>query len=119
MGRPGEHHTDGAGVETAPGRAAQGIPALVNAGRQHQLSTLLVQEGASDPERQVWVGPRPEHVGTDRNQVRSMGAATPRQAPAADALLRCAVACHADALLVPAALDGPAGGIGAVLRWPS
>ncbi|MER6366360.1 hypothetical protein [Kitasatospora sp. NPDC001527] len=117
VGRPGEHGETAEGVQTAPGAAAQGVPAVVDAARQHRLATLLVQEGGHDQDRQVWVGPAPEQVGVQRNDVRSMGVAGPDRAPAADALLRCAVAAGADALAVPADVPGPAGGLGAVLRW--
>ncbi|MFC5889954.1 hypothetical protein RMN57_02075 [Kitasatospora sp. CM 4170] len=117
LGRPGEHGTDGAGTETAPGAAAQGVPAVVSAARQHQLAALLVQEGGGDPERPVWIGPSPEHIGVQRADVRAMGVDHPELAPAADALLRAATAAGAEALLVPEASPGPPGGVGAVLRW--
>ncbi|MFG3223796.1 hypothetical protein ACGF07_03280 [Kitasatospora sp. NPDC048194] len=117
IGRPGEHGTDAAGTETAPGAAAQGVPAVVAAARQNQLAALLLQPGGHDPERPVWTGPRPEHIGVQRNDLRAMGVAEPHQAPAADALLRCATAVGAEALLVPEAVPGPPGGLGAVLRW--
>ncbi|WBP90765.1 baeRF2 domain-containing protein [Kitasatospora cathayae] len=117
VGRPGEHATDAAGTETAPGAAAQGVPAVVSAARQHQLAALLIQSGGHDPERPVWTGPEPEHIGVQRAELRAMGVSEPWQAPAADALLRSAAAVGAEALLVPEAVDGPPGGLGAVLRW--
>ncbi|MFJ2580817.1 hypothetical protein [Kitasatospora aureofaciens] len=118
LGRPGEHATDGDGTETAPGAAARGVPAVVSAARQHQLAALLVQpSGGHDPERPVWTGPRPEHIGVHRADIRSMGVGHPEQAPAADALLRAAAAAGAEALLVPDTVPGPPGGLGAVLRW--
>ncbi|MQS17019.1 hypothetical protein F7Q99_33730 [Streptomyces kaniharaensis] len=117
VGRPGEHATDANGTETAPGAAAQGIPAVVTAARQHQLAALLLQTSGHDPERPVWTGPRPEHIGVQRGDVRSMGVPQPQQAPAADALLRCAADVRAEALLVPDTVPGPPGGLGAVLRW--
>ncbi|WP_033350129.1 hypothetical protein [Kitasatospora aureofaciens] len=117
VGRPGEHVTDAAGTETAPGAAAQGVPAVVTAARQHQLAALLIQPGGHDAERPVWTGPEPEHIGVQRADLRSMGVARPQQAPAADALLRSAAAVGAEALLVPEAVPGPPGGLGAVLRW--
>ncbi|MFF7457054.1 hypothetical protein [Kitasatospora sp. NPDC008115] len=116
VGRPGEHTATAEGVETAPGAAAQGVPAVVDAARQHRLATLLVQEGGHDPERPVWTGAAPGQLGVRRNDVRAMGFPDPRPAPAADALMCCAVADGADALAVPAAVPGPAGGLGAVLR---
>ncbi|MER7705718.1 hypothetical protein ABTX81_22850 [Kitasatospora sp. NPDC097605] len=117
VGRPGEHAGTAGGVETAPGAAAQGVPAVVDAARRHRLATLLVQEGGHDQDRPVWAGPEPDQVGVRRSDVRAMGVPRPWQAPAGDALLRCAVAAGAEALAVPAAVPGPAGGLGAVLRW--
>ncbi|MET8545911.1 hypothetical protein ABZW03_35545 [Kitasatospora sp. NPDC004799] len=119
VGRPGAHGTDAAGTQTAPGPAAQGIPAVQSAARQHQLAALLLQAGGHDPERPVWTGPEPEHLGTDRSDLRGMGVRHPAQAPAADALLRAAAACAAEAVLVPETTPGPPGGLGAVLRWPA
>ncbi|MEU9044859.1 MULTISPECIES: hypothetical protein [unclassified Kitasatospora] len=119
VGRPGEHGTDSAGTETAPGPAARGIPAVVSAARQHQLAALLLQASGHDPERPVWTGPEPEHLGVHRADLRSMGVAHPAQAPAADALLRAGAASGAEALLVPDTVPGPPGGLGAVLRWPA
>ncbi|MFE7529103.1 hypothetical protein ACFU7Y_25795 [Kitasatospora sp. NPDC057542] len=119
VGRPGEHRTDAAGTETAPGQAAQGIPAVLSAARQHQIAALLLQTGGHDPERPVWTGPEPEHLGVHRADLRDMGVRSPAQAPAADALLRAATACAAEALLVPDTAPGPPGGLGAVLRWPA
>lgn len=117
LGRPGEHGTDGAGTETAPGAAARGVPAVVTAARQHQLAALLVQPNGHDPERPVWTGPLPDQVGVQRADLRGMGVGHPQQAPAADALLRSAAAVGAEALLVPDTVPGPPGGLGAVLRW--
>ncbi|MFG2907617.1 hypothetical protein ACGF13_21455 [Kitasatospora sp. NPDC048286] len=119
VGRPGDHRTDAAGTQTAPGQAAQGIPAVLSAARQHQLAALLLQTGGHDPERPVWTGPEPEHLGVHRADLRDMGVRHPAQAPAADALLRSATASGAEAVLVPELADGPPGGLGAVLRWPA
>ncbi|MEV6206186.1 hypothetical protein [Kitasatospora sp. NPDC051914] len=116
-GRPGEHRTDGAGTEIAPGAAAEGVPAVMAAARQRQLATLLLREDGPDIHREVWIGPEPEHIGVDRGEVRGMGVAHPVQAPAGDALLRCAIASRAEAIPVPDDTDGPVGGVGAVLRW--
>ncbi len=111
-GRPGEHG--------APGVAAEGVPAVVDAARGHRVATLLLREPEpADAGRQVWVGPEPEHLGARRGDVRAMGVREPGLARADDALLRSAVAADAEALLVPpdAPAPGPVGGVGAVLRW--
>ncbi|WP_030231696.1 hypothetical protein [Streptomyces sp. NRRL S-350] len=117
VGRPGGQGTDAAGIRTAAGPAAQGIPAVVSAAQQHQLAALLLQPSGHDPERPVWTGPEPDHIGVHRADLRGMGVAHPAQAPAADALLRTAAASGAEALVVPDALPGPPGGLGALLRW--
>ncbi|MEV8098258.1 hypothetical protein [Kitasatospora sp. NPDC085879] len=116
-GRPGEHRTDGTGTEIAPGAAAEGVPAVAAAARQHQLATLLLRADGPDTGREVWIGPEPEHIGTDRGELRSMGVPHPVRAQAGDALLRCVIASRAEAMTVPDGTGGPAGGVGAVLRW--
>ncbi|MCU7826851.1 hypothetical protein [Kitasatospora sp. DSM 101779] len=118
-GRPGERRTDGTGTEIAAGAAAEGVPAVTAAARQHQLATLLLGQDGPDTGREVWIGPEPEHIGTDRGAVRSMGVPRPERAQAGDALLRCAIASHAEAITVPDGAGGPVGGVGAVLRWRS
>ncbi|WP_030270306.1 hypothetical protein [Streptomyces sp. NRRL B-24484] len=118
-GRPGEHGTDGTGTETAPGASAEGVPAVTAAAQQHRLATLLLGEDGPDTGREVWIGPDPGHIGTDRGAVRSMGVPDPVRVPAGDALLRCAIASRAEAIVVPDGVEGPVGGVGAVLRWRS
>ncbi|WP_377270511.1 hypothetical protein [Peterkaempfera sp. SMS 1(5)a] len=114
-GRPGEHGPLGA--DSVPGVAAEGMPAVVDAARSRQVASLLVGEAGADPGRSVWVGPEPEQVAVQRGQVRAMGVPEPVAARADDALLRCAVAAGAEVLRVPDGVEGPAGGLGAVLRW--
>lgn len=114
-GRPGEHRE--AVVDTGRGEAAEGIPAVVDAARSHQVATLLLAQDASDASREVWVGPGVDEVAVQRGQAQAMGVAKPVQARADDALLRSAAAADAEVLLVPEGMQGPAGGLGAVLRW--
>ncbi|MFE3324374.1 hypothetical protein [Streptomyces sp. NPDC059176] len=114
-GRPGEHRETS--VDTGLGGAAEGIPAVVDAVRSHQVATLLVARGASDASREVWIGPGADDVAVQRGQARAMGVAKPVPARADDALLRSAAAGDGEVLMVPAGADGPAGGFGAVLRW--
>lgn len=114
-GRPGEHRE--ASVDTGRGEAAEGIPAVVDAARSHQVATLLLAQDASDAGRDVWIGPGVDEVAVQRGQAQAMGVAKPMQARADDALLRSAAAADADVLLVPEGMPGPAGGLGAVLRW--
>ncbi|AXI78378.1 baeRF2 domain-containing protein [Peterkaempfera bronchialis] len=114
-GRPGEHGA--LGVDTGPGGAAEGMPAVVDAARGRQVAALLLGRAGADPARSVWVGPEPEQVAVQRGQVRAMGVPEPVAARADDALLRCAAAADAEVLAVPDDVAGPVGGLGAVLRW--
>ncbi|MGK4585669.1 hypothetical protein [Kitasatospora sp. HPMI-4] len=114
-GRPGEHGA--AGPDTGPGPAAEGIPAVLDAARRHQVATLLLDESAGDPGREVWVGPEPDQLARRRTDAHALGVSRPQPARVDDALLRAAAAAGAEALLVPAEVGGPAGGVGAVLRW--
>jgi hypothetical protein len=114
-GRPGEHRE--AAVDTGRGEAAEGVPAVVDAARSHQVATLLLAQDASDAGREVWIGPGVDEVAVQRGQAQAMGVAKPVQARADDALLRSAAAADAEVLLVPEGVQGPAGGLGAVLRW--
>jgi Bacterial archaeo-eukaryotic release factor family 2 len=112
-GHPGGHGPDGA----EPGAAAEGVPAVVGAARRRQIETLLMRPDGGDTQREVWVGPEPDQVGVQRQEVRAMGVTEPVPARADDALLRCGVAADARVLTVPEGTPEPAGGVGAVLRW--
>ncbi|MFD7324415.1 hypothetical protein ACFV9D_25535 [Streptomyces sp. NPDC059875] len=114
-GKPGQHRESS--VDTGPGEAAEGIPAVVDAARNHQVATLLLTPEASDTGRQVWVGPGVDEVAVQRGEARAMGVPRPEQARADDALLRAAAAADCEVLVVPEGMRGPAGGLGAVLRW--
>ncbi|MET9949141.1 hypothetical protein [Streptomyces sp. NPDC006341] len=114
-GRPGEHRSST--VDTGPGEAAEGMPAVVDAARNHQVATLLLTPNASDAGREVWIGPGVDEVAVQRGQAQAMGIAKPERARADDALLRAAAATGGEVLIVPEGMPGPAGGLGAVLRW--
>ncbi|GAB2890314.1 baeRF2 domain-containing protein [Streptomyces mayteni] len=112
------------GRSPAHGRidAAEGVPALVDAAREHRIASLLVRSGGPDLRRDVWVGHDPDQVAVRRGDTRYLGDPAPHQARADDALLRSAAATGAD---VVALGDGtavsatlPVGGLGALLRWP-
>ena len=64
-GRPGEHRVST--VDTGPGEAAEGMPAVVDAARNHQVATLLLAPDAADAGRELWIGPGPDDV--DRKSV--------------------------------------------------
>lgn len=114
-GKPGQHRESS--VDTGPGGAAEGIPAVVDAARKHQVATVLMAPDAPDAGRQVWIGPGADQVAVQRGEARAMGVPRPEQARADDAVLRAAAAADCEVLLVPAGMPGPAGGLGAVLRW--
>ncbi|WP_353945742.1 hypothetical protein ABII15_31920 [Streptomyces sp. HUAS MG91] len=99
--------------------AAEGVPALVDAAREHRISQLLVRTDGPDAHRPVWVGAEPDQVGVERDDPAVLGARDAVPARADDALLRCAAAAGADAVSVAGAdpATGPAGGLGALLRW--
>ncbi|MGX1880708.1 baeRF2 domain-containing protein [Streptomyces sp. NPDC055287] len=102
--------------------AAEGVPALVDAAREHRISELLVDPAGPDAGREVWVGDEPHQLAVRRTDARALSDCEPHTARADDALLRSAAMTGAEAIRVPAgdgdAQDsGPAGGLGALLRW--
>ncbi len=113
-GRPGaQSGHDG----SAPSGAAEGVPAVVEAMRSHQAATLLLGQAGGDMRHEVWVGPAADQVAVQRAQARALGVSTPEPARADDALMRSAAVADTEVLLVPEGVSGPAGGLGAVLRW--
>lgn len=127
-----------AGRHPAQGRveATEGVPALVDAAREHRIAELLVRPGGKDLRREVWVGTEPDQLALGRSEAQYLDEPPPASTRADDALLRCAVATGAEAVPLPVATtdvadvteggadggdegDGiPAGGLGALLRWP-
>lgn len=114
-------------VPTDDGRvgAAEGVPALVDAVREHRVAALLVRPDGPDLHREVWVGDGPDQVAVRRNDVQYLGDTRPVSARADDALLRAAVAGGAEVISVQPVADEPdtpgglpVGGLGALLRWP-
>ncbi|OEU91712.1 hypothetical protein DB35_08665 [Streptomyces abyssalis] len=105
--------------------AAEGVPALVEAAREHRIGVLLVRPSGADLRREVWVGGEPGQVAVRRSETQYLGATEPSSARADDALMRSVAATGADVLCVrdSAAPEGvppdlPDGGLGALLRWP-
>ncbi|GAA2450727.1 hypothetical protein [Streptomyces macrosporus] len=114
-------------VPTDDGRvgAAEGVPALVDAAREHRIAALLVRPDGPDLHREVWVGDEPDQVAVRRGDVRSPGRPEPVSARADDALVRAAAATGAEVISVGPLADEPntpeglpVGGLGALLRWP-
>jgi hypothetical protein len=105
-----------------PTDAVEGVPALVEAAREHRIDTLLIRPDGADLARETWVGGEPDQVAVRRSDARTLGEADPIPVRADDALLRAAAVTAADVLIVPPSDDGddadvPAGGLGALLRW--
>jgi hypothetical protein len=102
------------------GATAEGVPAVVEAAREHRIAELFIRPEGADAHRQVWVGNDPDQLAVRRAEIQYLGERQPLPAPADDALLRSAVVTGADVLRVPPREpdDVPAGGIGALLRWP-
>ena len=102
--------------------AAEGVPALVEAAREHRIDELLIRPDGPDAHREVWIGEDPDQVAVRRTDLKILGEQHSWSARADDALIRSAVAAGATALSVtpPAEATGgqiPAGGLGALLRW--
>jgi hypothetical protein len=99
--------------------AVEGVPALVEAAREHRIDELLIRPDSADAHREVWIGEDPDQLAVRRTELKVLGEQNSWSARADDALIRSAVATDAPALSVAAAPgdDAPAGGLGALLRW--
>ncbi|MEU3859414.1 Vms1/Ankzf1 family peptidyl-tRNA hydrolase [Streptomyces sp. NPDC028722] len=105
-----------------PADAVEGVPALVEAAREHRIDTLLVRPDGPELGRETWVGAQPDQVAVRRTEARTLGESDPTPVRADDALLRAAAATAADVLIIPPEdaeddSDIPTGGLGALLRW--
>ncbi|MER6346790.1 baeRF2 domain-containing protein [Streptomyces sp. NPDC001595] len=102
--------------------AAEGVPALVEAAREHRIDELLVRPDGPDNHRQVWIGEDPDQLAVRRTDLKILGEQHSWAARADDALIRSAVTTAAPAISVAPAAEGqredvPVGGLGALLRW--
>ncbi|WP_282701245.1 Vms1/Ankzf1 family peptidyl-tRNA hydrolase [Streptomyces sp. CC219B] len=98
--------------------AVEGVPALVEAAREHRIDELLIRPDGPDAHREVWIGEDPDQLAVRRTDLKILGEQNSWPARADDALIRSAVATGAVALSVtPATDDSPSGGLGALLRW--
>ncbi|CAL9370700.1 Vms1/Ankzf1 family peptidyl-tRNA hydrolase [Streptomyces sp. enrichment culture] len=89
------------------GRAAavEGVPALVEAAREHRIDELLIRPDAPDGRREVWIGEDPDQVAVRRTELKVLGEQQSWAARADDALIRSAAMSDASALVVGADLD--------------
>jgi hypothetical protein len=82
------------------------------------VSTLLLQPGGVIGD--AWFGPSPAQDALDPQALHAMGVGAPVRAPLVDVALRAAAASGASVRLLVNQLPdgcGPAGGIGALLRY--
>ncbi|MEU6321404.1 Vms1/Ankzf1 family peptidyl-tRNA hydrolase [Streptomyces sp. NPDC047009] len=100
-------------------RAVEGVPAVVEAAREHRIDELLIHSGGPDTRREVWIGEAANQVAVRRGDLTALGERHPAQARADDALVRAVVENGAAAVSVPSApeSEAPVGGVGALLRW--
>lgn len=96
-------------------RACTGVPAVLDALRQHQVDTLLV--ALDTPWTRAWtsVGD-PASAAEHADTLRDLGRHAPIEADAGQVALRAAIATGADICCVPSGQVPD--GIGAILRWP-
>lgn len=100
--------------------AVEGVPAVIEAAREHRIDELLISPEGADTRCEVWIGEDPDQVAVRRADLEEgVGERHAWPARADDALLRCVVETGAAAVSVTAAgsRDGPTGGVGALLRW--
>ncbi|WP_033320247.1 Vms1/Ankzf1 family peptidyl-tRNA hydrolase [Streptomyces yerevanensis] len=103
--------------------AVEGVPAVIEAAREHRIDELLIIPEGPDTHREVWVGEAPDQLAVRRTDTKTLGEPRPWSARADDALLRSVIASGAPALsLSPAVPEAgpqtaPVGGLGALLRW--
>jgi len=96
-------------------RAADGPAATLEALSRAQVEVLLVHADPDDG-REAWFGPEALPVAVRPDELKDFGVAEPTRAPLVDVALRAALGTGAGVRLIPGA-GGPAGGIGAILRW--
>ncbi|WP_030570617.1 baeRF2 domain-containing protein [Streptomyces aureocirculatus] len=90
-----------------PTDAVEGVPAVVEAAREHRIDTLLLRPGGPDLSRETWVGTEPDQVAVRRGDAQTLGESDPVSVRADDALLRSAAATGADVLLIPVPDEEP------------
>jgi hypothetical protein len=96
-------------------RAVDGVAGTVRALAASQVEVLLVHDDP-DGSGTAWFGEDPTVVATSPEDLRSMGADTTAEGPAADVAVRAALSTGAAIRVVPSDA-APAEGLGAILRW--
>ena len=101
-------------------RACDGLEDVVQALRKAQVQSLLLttELTAGGDDRTLFYGDEPTVLGLTAEDVTALGAERALEGPAADVLVRAAVATGAGLHLVPhEPSTAPNGGVGAVLRY--
>jgi hypothetical protein len=96
-------------------RAVDGPAATLDALNKAQVEVLLVHADPDDT-RTASFGPGAIPVAESAGDLGGLGVDSPRQGPLVDVALRAALGTGAGIRMIPGA-GGPAGGIGAILRW--
>ncbi|MUN38960.1 baeRF2 domain-containing protein [Actinomadura litoris] len=97
-------------------RAVAGLPATVEAVRNGQVETLLLDDDPDSPAR-LWVGPDPAQVAASPEELREeFGVDAPREDRADAALVRAVAATDGNLVVLPAE-GNPGLHVGAVLRF--
>lgn len=100
-------------------RAADGAAATVAALRMAQVGTLLLTS-ALEPRRVGYFGAAPTDIALARDELTALGVADVRSDELAEVLVRAALGTGAEVRFVAGDTDeSPAGGVGALLRFPA
>jgi hypothetical protein len=96
--------------------AGRGLGAVVRALQREQVGVLLIVDDPSSTD-ELWVGPEPNQLAMDPEEVREMGVDEPVRVRADAALVRAATCTGADLVLVGPDDVDLEHGVGAVLRY--
>ncbi len=101
-------------------KASDGPARTLEALAMAQVETLLVHDDPAD-DRQGWFGPEPTHVALTEDTIQAMGVNEHQRARLVDVAVRAALGTGASVRVIPGqtGADGPADGLGAILRWSS
>jgi hypothetical protein len=98
-------------------RAAEDVPATIEALRKGQVATLILTD-VRDPDQTAFVGPDAVHVALSAQELLDLGVEQPWEAPLDEVLVRAALGIGADVRFVGGGTEqAPAHGVGALLRY--
>lgn len=96
--------------------AGRGLAAVVRALQREQVAALLIVDDPSSTD-ELWVGPEPNQLALDPDELREMGVEEPVRVRADAALVRALTCTGADLVLVGPDDADLEHGVGAVLRY--